>query len=66
MNINQLDIGSIKLLENDFSEVLNSLTQDPKFIEFKKHYENMLEMLKQSHQKEIEINESCNELSKNI
>ena len=35
-------------------------------MEFKKHYENMLEMLKQSHQKEIEINKSCNDLSKNI
>ena len=62
----KIDTTALKLLENDFEEVLQNLANDPKFKEFKRHYERMLETLKSNHKRESELNRNCKELNDSI
>ena len=66
MNELKIDTTALKLLENDFDEVLRNLANDSKFKEFKRHYERMLETLKSSHKREAELNKNCQELNDSI
>ena len=52
---NQLNKNALKILEQDFNDILRNLAKDHKFNEFKNHYENMLHELKQSHEKEKDL-----------
>lgn len=66
MNDLKIDTTALKLLENDFDDVLRNLANDTKFKEFKRHYERMLETLKSSHKREAELNKNCQELNDSI
>ncbi len=62
----KINTTALKLLENDFEEVIRSLSNDKKFKEFKRHYERMLQTLKVSHQREKELSKNCQELNQSI
>lgn len=51
----KIDVTALKYLESEFQHVLNSLKQDEKFIDFKWHYEELLQWLKDSHNREKEL-----------
>ncbi len=62
----KIDKTALKLLENDFDEIYASLAQDPKYKEFKEHYEKMLSSLKKSHSNEKVLSEKCQEINESI
>lgn len=62
----QLDNNALKILEADFNDILRNIARDEKFNEFKSHYENMLNELKISHQKEKDLVGQCQEFKKSM
>ena len=62
----KVDTAALRLIERDFERVVQEISKDKTFDDFKRNYNNLLDALKTSHDKERSLVKNCQEINDNI
>lgn len=66
MNDKNLDVRNLEIIENQFEKTLLKMNNDPRIDKFKKEYQKLMILLKDSHQRERKIIHEYKSLTENI
>lgn len=62
----KVDTAALRLIERDFERIVQEISKDRMFDDFKRNYNSLLDTLKANHEKERQLVKNCQELNDNI